>query len=39
MMLAATVDQTKDLAELVAESIQAVRPSHLAEPELAALGK
>ncbi len=40
MMLGAAVDETKDLAEILAESMQASQPATpLAEPELAAMGK
>jgi len=40
MMLGAAVDQTKDLAEIVAESMQAGRAATpAAEPQLAAMGK
>jgi len=40
MMLGAAVDQTKDLAEVVAESVRAGQAgTRLAEPELTALGK
>lgn len=40
MMLGATVDETKDLAEILAESMRASRPATpLAEPQLVAMGK
>ncbi len=40
MMLGAAVDETKDLAEILAESMRASQPATpLAEPELAVMGK